>query len=58
MIDTAYTINDVPGKDPLDRPPKVVYRGLRGLSKALFNWNDPLDPAVNPPRWPFPGVFP
>ena len=31
----AYTVNDVPGKDPLKDPPKVVYRDLMGLSFGL-----------------------
>ena len=26
-----------PGKDPWERPPKVVYRGLRGLSKDIID---------------------
>ena len=30
---TLQTVNDVPGKDPLVRPPRWVQRGLRGLSR-------------------------
>ena len=39
---------------PLGKTPKVGYRGLRGLSKAYFNWKAPL----NQPRGSFSGVFP
>ena len=32
------TVNDVPGKDPLERPQK-------GLQGPYFAWKDPLDPC-------------
>ena len=41
---TLWTVNDVPGKDPLERPGRVVYRGL-------------YQTIVNPPRGSFQGVF-
>ena len=52
-IHTVYSVNDVPGKDPWERPlgktpPKGVYRGLRGVSKAFVTWKDPSDPCKPP----------
>ena len=47
-------------KDPLKRPPRRVYRGMRVLSKTCFTWKDPSDPckliSVNLSKGSFPAT--
>ena len=41
---TAYTVNDVPGKDPLERPHKGGLQGSEGSFQGNFHLERPLRP--------------
>ena len=43
---TAYTVNDVPGKDPLERPPRGVYRVWGLFPSRLLSGKTPQTPVT------------
>ena len=55
---TAYTVNDVPGKDPLERPLGKTLKGFTGVFPSYLSPGKTPQTPVNPPRGSFQGIFP